>query len=75
MNDRRVLYGIDCWNRWYKEKQNEMYVNLMKAYLVPNPNSAVGALGLGCNHQWKQYQEFKESFEYCTVCDEKKGRS
>ena len=25
-----------------------------------------------CTHNWKNYQGLSESYEYCTVCDEKR---
>jgi len=35
----------------------------------------IGGLKATCNHQWKQYQGLTDSFEYCTVCDAKKGKA
>lgn len=28
----------------------------------------------GCNHSWRTYMGFNDSFEYCTKCDEKRGK-
>lgn len=28
-----------------------------------------------CDHTWKRYQGFIESYDYCTKCDEKRNKS
>lgn len=27
----------------------------------------------GCDHTWKRYIGFNEIYDYCTLCDKKKG--
>jgi hypothetical protein len=27
-----------------------------------------------CNHQWKRYNGFTESYDYCELCDAKRGK-
>jgi hypothetical protein len=31
-----------------------------------------GALDLACSHSWKVYHGFRESYEYCEHCDNKR---
>lgn len=51
--------------------------------LVTTPSERISGVGIvedgkaklvpvGCQHKWASYQGLRESFEYCTTCDERK---
>lgn len=53
-------------NKWY----NNVIVTGKLECVDPGMNAVVQLNA--CDHKWKHYQGFSETYEYCEACDEKR---
>jgi hypothetical protein len=57
----------EAWMDMRKEQNKALYdaMNLGTGFMKMPYN-------IGCDHKWKFYQGFSETYSYCEKCDEKK---
>jgi hypothetical protein len=77
--------NIDDWNHFMKQATDrqaeqleldlngllrELELSACTAVYKNNPSRAL--LKYRCNHKYKRYEGFTETYEYCTKCEEKR---
>ena len=59
---------------WEAVGRNVFHQDIKFTGIEPTFDEFKGLPTINCIHDWKEYQGFSDSFEYCTKCDEKRKR-
>ncbi len=62
-----VKVGLDGKLHETEEDTNDLF-----GYMLPTGQAGTPFYSEGCQHQWKEYIGFSETYYFCAVCDKKR---
>ena len=72
-NKDEIILVASSQNVTNKVKGSSIYLDKITLPTIIREEDIVGNNDSNCSHKWKVYNGFTESYEYCELCDKKRG--
>ena len=72
-NEDDLILVASSQNVTNKIKDSSIYLDKITLPTIIREEDIVGNIDSNCSHKWKLYNGFTESYEYCELCDKKRG--